>query len=532
MFSPDGTRVVSASEDQTARVWDVATGTEILTLNHSDLVFDVAFSPDGSRIAVAGFPTNGTAKIWDATTGQELLNLPHNNDGAVALAFSPDGKILLTGSSDTIWRLWDTSTGAVLRVGYGHASLIEGVAFDPSGTRFATASEDGLAKVWDTATGRELVTLAGHASGLIGVAFSADGNRLFTVSRAYDVKVWDVSPTAGGEWLVLAGHTDRVMKSIYSPDGTLIATASVDNTVKIWDAVTGQEIRTLGGEFTDGIWDISFSPDGKRIVASTGIGNGIAKMWDVMKGQELLTLPTNGERMVFSPDGTRLVTPAYQFDTNRNISAPAQLRILDSSDGDEVLTIDTGIQAFFQSVVFSRDGKQIAISAEGGSIGVWDVETGNKILVFNSGLRSNKITFSPDGKWVVFSSNDSTIHIFEIATAKEIYTLTGHSGPTFAVTFSPDGKLLATSSVDRTVKIWNVEDGFTSLPLTLYGHSRAIYTVDFSPDGSRIVTASRDGTARVYAIAIEDLTKLAQSRLTRTLTLEECQQYLHVDVCP
>ena len=532
-FSPDGMYIVSASADQTARIWNITTSEPVLKLDHPGEVTDVAFSPDGKWIAAAvgdRMSTGGTVKIWDAATGQELFDLPHTIEGVNALAFSPDGRMLLTGSNDTTWKLWDTSTGTLLRMGYGHGSLIEGVAFDPTGARFATASEDGVAKVWDVVTGREVATFVGHASGLLGVSFTADGNRLVTVSRDRTVKVWNASSTAGGEWLVLAGHTDRIMKAIYSPDGKWIATASLDNTVRIWDAVTGDIIRTFGG-FSMGVWDVSFSPDGKRLVAVGTAEDGFAKVWDTNTGDELLTIPTSGERMIFSPDGTKLLTSEVNMESNGNVLTTSKIHILDSITGKDLLVVDTGVKAFLQTITFSRDGKRFAMGAEDGTVGVWDSETGNELLKQPSGNRVNKITFSPDGTWIVFS-NSSDVHVVSIVSGEELFTLTGHSGPAFAVTFSPDGKLLATSSVDRTVKIWNVEDGFTSLPLTLYGHTAAIYTVDFSPDGSRIVTASRDGTARVYGIAIEDLIKLARSRLTRTLTIQECQQYLHMDVCP
>ena len=153
-------------------------------------------------------------------------------------------------------------------------------------------------------------------------------------------------------------------------------------------------------------------------------------------------------------------------------------------------------------------------------------------MTLNGSVGINGITFSHDGKLIATSSNDATVKVWAAVTGQQLFVLTGHTGGTFGVAFGPDDQYLASPSVDGTAKIWNVADNFTSQPLTLYGHTKAVYRVVFSPDGSRIVTASRDTTARVYAFKIEDLVALAQSRLTRTLTEQECQQYLHVEACP
>ncbi len=140
----------------------------------------------------------------------------------------------------------------------------------------------------------------------------------------------------------------------------------------------------------------------------------------------------------------------------------------------------------------------------------------------------------PDGKWVATTGNDAKVQVWDAENGKVIFKLTGHTGPAFGVAFSPDGRSLASSSVDRTIKIWQLPaaDAPVPEPLTLYGHTGAVYRVTFSPDGTRLASAGRNPIARVYTLRIEELVAIAQSRLTRSLTAEECQKFLHVAVCP
>ena len=520
-FSSDGKRIATSSGDGTSKVWDAATGKELLTLTgQNESVNDIAFSPDGMYLATAG--EDGTAIIWDAASGKALYTLPSVN-GVTSVAFSLDGKTLATGGYDTTWKLWDVSTGQKLLTGFGHASNVVDISFDPTGTRIATSNEDGTAKIWEAATGRELLTLSGHASGVLGVAFSPDGVHVATASRDTTVKIWDASPAGGNEWFNLIGHTDKVWAVAYSPDGKIIATGSFDHTAKIWDAATGREIYTLVGH-PDVVQGIAFSPDGARLL--THGADGTSKIWDVVSGRELLSVTesSGGFGAAFSPDGKTFAVTMHDA-----------LRIFDAVTGQELHTLNTGNTTGYamRDIAYRPDGKQIGGVGDDANAYIWDTVTGKLLLVLsNQGIFVSGIAYSPDGKWIATASNDATVKIWDAETGKLLHTLTGHTGPTFGVAFNPDGRYLASTSVDGTVKIWNAANNFTSQPLTLYGHTSTIYRVAFSPDGTRLVTASRDGTARVYAFKIEDLVTLAKSRLTRELTPEECQKYLHVDTCP
>src|SRR6202042_1361527 len=186
-FSPDGKHIATASDDQTAKVWDAETGKELLTLRgHSDSVIGVAFSPDGKRLATAS--ADQTAKVWDAESGKELLTLRGHSGPVDSVAFSPDGKRLATASGDKTAKVWDAGSGKELLTLRGHSDYVYGVAFSPGGQHLATASGDKTAKVWDAESGKELLTLR-HSGPVDGVAFSPDGKRLATASEGEDRSV-------------------------------------------------------------------------------------------------------------------------------------------------------------------------------------------------------------------------------------------------------------------------------------------------------------------------------------------------------
>ena len=191
-FSPDGQRIVTGSEDQTAKVWEAASGKELLTLKgHSDGINSVAFSPDGQRIVTGS--GDQTAKVWEAASGKELSHLKGHSARIRSVAFSPDGQRIVTGSDDQTAKVWEAASGKELLTLKGHSGPIRAVAFSPDGQRIVTGSEDQTAKVWEAASGKELLTLKGHSSPIWSVALSPDGQRIVTGSDDQTAKVWEAA---------------------------------------------------------------------------------------------------------------------------------------------------------------------------------------------------------------------------------------------------------------------------------------------------------------------------------------------------
>lgn len=524
-ISPDGKTFATASADMTAKLWDAATGKELFTLaGHEAGVDVIAFGPDGSRV-YTGSDGDGTAKAWDTSTGKELFTFSGQGAtiGVDSIAASPDGTLIATGEFDTNVKIWDAANGNLLRTLFGHASYIDGMAFSRDGKYLASSSEDGTARIWDPLTGRELLRLDGHTSGVLGVAFEPDGTRLVTVSRDGTGKVWDISPAGSREWLTLVGHDNLVNRVAYSPDGTRLATAGADGVVKVWDAASGKNLFTTEPNANPEGGSVSYSPDGTRLAT---VVEGNAKIIDAESGADILTIGpfvSAAAGIIYSPDGKRLA----------GANADGEIIIYDSSSG-KVLVKVPAHKGRIEQVTFSPDGTSLASAGDDSTAKIWDTRSGKLLLTFDDKVRLSGIIFSPDGKRLASSSNDGTIKIWDSATGAVYFTLRSHTGATFGVAFSPDGKQLATTSVDRTVKVWTLpKDGEqVAEPLTLLGHKAAVYRAVFSPDGTRLATASRDGTSRVYALPIQDLIDIAKSRVTRALTNDECQKFLHVEQCP
>ncbi len=278
-FSPDGTRIVTASWDKTARVWDAATAKEIAVLRgHEQRVNSAAFSPDGTRIVTAS--RDSTARVWDAATAKEIAVLRGHENWVSSAAFSPDGTRIVTASWDHTARVWDAATAKEIAVLRGHEREVTSAAFSPDGTRIVTASWDWTARVWDAATAKEIAVLRGHENWVTSAAFSPDGTRIVTTSSDNPPRVWDAATAK--EIAVLPGHNDVVRSAAFSPDGTRIVTASDDETARVWDAATAKEIAVLRGH-ENWVTSAAFSPDGTRIV--TASEDQTARVWDAGDGE-------------------------------------------------------------------------------------------------------------------------------------------------------------------------------------------------------------------------------------------------------
>ena len=541
-FNPDGTRLATASNDKTAKVWDAGTGEELLTFSgHGDIVFDVAFSPDGKRLATSSWDGNendGNVRVWDAISGMELFTLPVENGGGLrGVAFSPDGtRVAVTSYNLPGGKMWDAGTGEVLLSAFpDYRDSVLDIAFSLDGKLAAIGGLDAKAKVWDPMTGQILYTLSGHTHPVNGVAFNPDGTRLATASWDGTARVWDITPAKESLFIPIDPPWSRVIS--YSPDGTQILTDyPAENAAKIWDGISGKELLTLSGPTAQIVATI-YSPDGK--MAAAAYDDRTIIIWNAETGKQLVKLVGHTGSLSsgsFSPDGTRLASG----------SANGELIIWNLASGKTFFTLQgptvgssplESVQQSYAilSIAYSPDGKHLVSGDSDGFGIIWDAATGEKIftIAHEEGISGDAYipeaildaAYSPDGRHLALAGDRGTTRILDAVTGKELLTLRGHSSSVFVVTFSPDGKLVATASPDGTTRLWDANTGVNLLTLPIDG------VISFSPDGKHLAVGGESGVY-VFVIPLDDLVALAKSRVTRSLTTEECQQYLHVEECP
>jgi len=277
---------------------------------HTGRVHCVAFSPDGKRIVSGGY--DNSVKVWNVATGRETLKLKGHAGWVQSVAFSPDGRWIASGGNDNVVKVWDTETGLETLTLKGHTAGVRSVAFSADGRRIASGSDDKTLKLWDVATGQETLTLKGHTGEVTSIAFSLDGRRIASGSCDGTVKVWDAA--TGTEMRTLTAHTAQVWGVAFGPDSRRIVSGSEDRSVRVWDAGTGRELLALIGH-TEAVQSVAFSPDGQRIVS--GSRDKTVKVWDVATGQETLTLKGHTLwvcSVAFSPDGRRIASGGARGD--------------------------------------------------------------------------------------------------------------------------------------------------------------------------------------------------------------------------
>jgi WD40 repeat protein/uncharacterized caspase-like protein len=330
-FSPDG-RTLASSRLDGVRIWDGENGSNMRVIVPSlgASVRSIAFSPDSQWLAIgtnfqkefADFPdsikkqlgieeTVPTIKIYAVQTSKLVRTIRAHEEGIYALAFSPDGKIIASGSVDKAIKLWDSETGAELRTLTGHTAKITSLAFRYDGKVLASGSDDKAIKVWETETGKELRTLAAHTHEVNSLAFSPDGKTLASGSFLV-AALWDAD--SGQQIREFKGHTNMVTGLAFSRDGKQLATAGFDNLIKLWDVESGGLLQTLRGH-SNTVTSVAFSPV-DNLLASASFDANI-KIWDQTSGSEIVSLVALGDkdwavvapegRFDASPDGMKLM---------------------------------------------------------------------------------------------------------------------------------------------------------------------------------------------------------------------------------
>jgi WD40 repeat protein len=481
-YSADGERLLTASYDGTARVWDVSGANDPVVLaGHTDLLDTASFSADGTRVVTGSY--DGSARVWDSQTGSHVATLDGAGGAVYDAAFTPDGARVITADGSGTAIVWDPATGERIHLLEGHLRPIYDVDVSPDGALAVTASDDDTAKVWDLRTGRLVHTLSGHSDGLYVARFSPDGSLVVTGGEDADARLWDVD--SGRTVLDLGGNRGPTVAAAFSPDGKQVATASEDHTARIWDVAGGDPVVLRGHQ--DELNTVSFSPDGAMVVTTSN--DGTARVWDAQRGTTIALLRGHEGKVLdatFSPDGSFVVSSGE--DGTARVWEPTTGRVV--------------FHGGVSWVAPSPDGAMIAIAAADGRVVVVDAE-GHQVLEVDAGIAQMGAAVTSEGSLVASASYDGIGHVWDLSSGEPVADLTGH-GPAWTSAIPvevPDRAF--TFSDDGTARLW---DARTGEELAIFDHGvvsgGGIWDAALSTDGTRAVTAgSWDGVVRMWDAA-------------------------------
>jgi RNA polymerase sigma factor (sigma-70 family) len=492
-FSPDGSLLASAGLTGQVSLWNVPTGKEVHRFSGRIGTLAV-FSPDGSLLATAYSPhikiggrippPDPVIRLLDVATGKLHHDLRGHTDEVQAVAFSPDGKLLASVSSDKTARLWDVAGRRELRRLRGAPARFLSVAFAPDGARAAGGDQAGDIHVWDAATGKELRCFHAHRLGVFTLAFSSDGRRLASGGQEREpIRLWD--PATGKEVRSLNNRGDGSVRAVaFSSDGRWLACGG--NLVQVWDTATGRDASPYPGQ-GGAVWCLTCTPDGSA-VALAGDDTAIG-LWDRVTGRLLRRFEGHELRVVAlacSPDGRRLFS----------VSRDRTLRVWELGTGKElgkfVLT-PKGVDR----VAFSADGRLLAFTEGTSVVRLWHTSTGRELRNFACGrMEIHGLSFSQDGKRLAVGGHGGKVRVWEVATGREQFRVPTPPNTTLALALSPDGRGVATAGWNDRVRVWEVGSGHERAALPLHG--QACYAVAFSPDGSTVAWIDQGQAVRLW----------------------------------
>ncbi|KAF9540559.1 hypothetical protein EC957_003997 [Mortierella hygrophila] len=459
------------------------------SLNMSGYPNVCMYSPDGMLFAVG--MTNGLFNIYETTTWSSHLR-PYAH---VCIAFSSDSQQYVSGDKDGRLRLWDCGGGEALLVMYGHIGSVNSVAFSPCDKRFASAGDDKIVRMWNSVSGDVLFVLEGHTSSVQNVMFSPNGEQLATYDWDETIRCWNVET---GEAGVVWSHPSRgICSVVYSPDGRLFACRDDYSTLELWDVLLGDRALCLHGH-SDTTTGIAFSPNGQWIASSSK--DHTVRLWDGSTGA-LFSMLTGHRNEVwavtFSPDGHQIASGGCDFKVrlsevrSSQSSVEVQGRVKDmrglvySFDDDTIISygsrhsvrrwnrisgasepvaLDFPQHPAVSTMACSSDGKQIATGHIGGSVRLWDVETG----VAGPTLReiwstAVELVFSPCCSWLTIASRNESVRLWDLRDTEKRYDLvcvsSGRGNAVGLTAFSPTGLEVAVGFDNGTVQVFELQGG-------------------------------------------------------------------------
>lgn len=483
-FGPNSDRVVVpiCQGDEGIWLYDLNNGIPIQKIDavHSPKrLRAVAFSPDGQYLATGSNYPKNQIELWDSKTGAHVRSIGRHQNSVGVIRFTSDGKTLISGGRDRLVRIWDVATSKEKYVLRGHTEHVNDVVIDSRDEKIATASLDRTVRLWNLKTFELLNVFSTPETGLSRVAISATGSLVAGGEMGGKVHIWQPQVQQ-----VLRGHQNFVYDLRISPDGKWIASCAWDGTVRIWEMATGEIFRKL--DIVGHGKGLRFSRDGTQLVARTDRELAWFSFPECAEvhSRKLGSEQSIGMRSTFTSDGRFIVTPNQ-----------TKISIVDATTGKVTKSLAPSTKEPINEVCLSFDGRDI-ISGFGSKILVWDAETYElKHQVSGHTGEVFCLETSSDGRILASSSADFTVRFWNQDNYEEMVALPVPSY-VYTMSFSPDGTRLATGCADGTIRLFDLKTH--QEVVVLQGHSNFILGLEFSPDGKKLVSGSGDFTIRIW----------------------------------
>ncbi len=537
-WSYDGTKIASASSDNTIRIWSVSGGytTQTISNTFTDHTLCVAFSPDGRYVAAGGYET--VVKVYDVNSGSLVRTLYGLKGNVWSVRFTDDGRSLVGGDASGNLQVWETSSWSATKTAY-HSGTISHITFTADGTKMitssagsnakiwswpslkevntlthsdkvwssavipgdrfvATASWDKSVKIWDMASGTAKQTLSGHTGNVCIVLASSDGTRLISAGDDNTIRVWNLSGASGGQLAQGGGPFDVTLNKTVSyelsgdynrggainSDGSKFAIGGKDGLLKVFSS-SGSLLHTLRGHSS---WVNAVSFSGRDILAS-GCSDKSIRIWNTATGSLTRTINTAGDiiAMAISADGRWVAGGGFGKDVT----------VYDANTGSLIRAL-SGHTGSIWGMQFSPDGRYLLSGDGDGNIKVWNTSSWSlERTAFQSGWVTH-FEFTKDGQKVVSTSYGNTVKVWSFPSMSELRSMS-HTSNVWMAALSPDDKYIFSGGADNVVRVWELATG--SSVKTLSGHTKNVGVVLASSDGRQLVSASDDNTIKLWNVS-------------------------------